>query len=153
MIEQLTSRIPCSGWIRRAQAPTEDAEDRAPAAGFAEERSHPESPREAASAGGPTSSDVHGAQPAEDLWDPDTWSGPERTLLTIVALVAPFVLWFYVVDRLPEAWVDWAAIPIFGVGDLIAAVLFVFVYGSVRALLRLLMNRSSNPPQVGRHRR
>ena len=87
------------------------------------------------------------------MWDPEAWSGPEQSLLTIVALVAPFVLWFSVVDHLPEVWVDGAAILILGVGDLVAGVLFVFVYGSARALLRPVLTGPSNRRQVGRHRR
>src|SRR5688572_1487279 len=134
MDERLTSRITGSRGNRWAQAITEEAEGPAHAVGFADAHDHPESPSGTASAGGPASSGVDEAQPREDVWDPETWSGPEQSLLTIVALVAPFVLWFSVVDHLPEVWVDGAAILILGVGDLVAGGLFVFVYGSARAL-------------------
>lgn len=97
-------------------------------------------------------SDIESARLPGDVWDIERWSGPEQTLLTLVALGAPFVLWFNVVDRLPEAWVDWAAIPILGVGDLVAAGLLVLVYGSARALLGRGLKRDSKPPRPGRHR-
>ena len=153
MDEHLTSTIPRSGQVRQVQAITAVEEAHAPASGFADESGHLESRRDSASSGEPGSGDVHGAHPPEDVWDPETWSGPARTLLTIVAVAAPFVLWFYTLDHLPEAWVDWAAIPILGLGEMIAGALFVFVYGSVRTSLRLLRRRFSNPRQVGRHRR
>src|SRR6478735_7274528 len=106
---------------------------------------HPESRRDAAPTAGPVSSADDEAQPAHDFWDPEFWSGPEQVLLAVVGLGAPVLLWVTLVDHLPEAWIDWAEIPILGLGDLIAALLFMYVYGSARALLRYTLNGRPTP--------
>ena len=152
MDDEPTSTTLGPGWASQVQDTAEAKSDQAPEPCAAGQRHHPTNPGDSVSAGEPASSDVHEAQSAEDVWDPDTWSGPAQALLTLVALVAPFVVWFIVVDHLPEAWADWAAIPILGLGDMIAAALFVFVYGSVRTVLRPLLERSSGPRHVGSHR-
>ncbi len=140
-------------WVGLAVWASDGEEDEREAAWLAGGHDHSESPTaDGASVGGTASSDIESGRLPGDVWDIERWSGPEQTLLTLVALGAPFVLWFNVVDRLPEAWVDWAAIPILGVGDLVAAGLFVLVYGSARALLGRGLKRESKPPRPGRHR-
>lgn len=115
---------------------------------------NPESPRAgAAPVREHASSENRRAQPPEDVWDFERWSGPEKALLTLVAAGAPIMVWFYVVDHVPEPWADVAAVPILGLGDLIAAWMFVLCYGSARALVRQGLTRSRTPRPMGRHRR
>lgn len=81
------------------------------------------------------------AEPTSDVWDVESWSGPEKALLTLIAVAVPIALLFLLDDYVPPAWADWVAVPIIGVGDLVAAGLFVIIYGSARAWVRPRLGR------------
>jgi hypothetical protein len=76
------------------------------------------------------------AMPPESVWDFERWSRPERVLVVVIAFAAPLGLMLYVDGHVSQQWADWVAVPVISVGDLVAAGLFILLYGTARAWLR-----------------